>query len=162
MSDPSATQQISTQLHLVVSQTDTGITQIETAAQAISNAYDVLDAVSHGSQDAELLKTAHQFDAARQQINGLLAVFDAARDAVQMYLDALQAGQPAVPVTPAVTATVPAQPRQRSPVQHRDGSYYPVAAGWAVDLLPRRVREGEERERTVGQVMLAGSFAGQM
>lgn len=61
------------------------------------------------------------------------------------------------------SATVPTvQPPQPLPIQHRDGSYYPAAAAWAVDLLPRRVREGEERERTVGQVMLAGTSVGQM
>jgi hypothetical protein len=54
-----------------------------------------------------------------------------------------------VSVTSATVPTV--QPPQPLPIQHRDGSYYPAAAAWAVDLLPRRVREGEERERTVGQ-----------
>ena len=62
-----------------------------------------------------------------------------------------------------VSATVPAvQPPQPLPVLHWDGSYYPAAAAWAVDVLPRRVREGEERERTVGQVLLAGTFVGEM
>jgi Double-stranded DNA deaminase toxin A len=65
-----------------------------------------------------------------------------------------------VSVTSATVPTV--QPPQPLPIQRRDGSYYPAAAAWAVDLLPRRVREGEERERTVGQVMLAGTSVGQM
>lgn len=31
-----------------------------------------------------------------------------------------------------------------------DGSEYPEAAAWAVDLLPRRVRAGEPEEKTIG------------
>lgn len=36
-------------------------------------------------------------------------------------------------------------------VQARDGSYYPLAAAWCVDLLPARVREGQG-DKTVGYV----------
>lgn len=38
----------------------------------------------------------------------------------------------------------------------------PSRSGVGQDVLPRRVREGEERERTLGQVMLAGTSVGQM
>jgi hypothetical protein len=39
-----------------------------------------------------------------------------------------------------------------STVQARDGSHYPAAAEWCVDLLPRRVREREPGEKTCGYV----------
>ena len=162
MSDPLTRQQVADHLRQVLSQTDTGITRVENAAQAIGKAYDVLDAMTQGSCDAELLDAVDQFDAVRRQINDLLPVFGAARDAVQVYLDLLEADQPGMTVTPAAAPTSLARPRQPLSVQHRDGSYYPADAAWAVDLLPRRVREGEEREQTVGQVVLAGTFSGQM
>ena len=37
-------------------------------------------------------------------------------------------------------------------VQAQDGSRYPLAAAWCIDLLPRRVREGEPGEKTYGYV----------
>lgn len=158
MSDPLTRQQVAAQLRQVLSQTDAGIARVENAAQAIGKAYDVLDAMTPGSCDVELLDAVNQFDAVRRQINDLLAVFGAARDAVQVYLDLLEADRPGMPVTPATVPTSLARPRQPLSVQHRDGSYYPANAAWAVDLLPRRVREGEEREQTVGRVVLAGTF----
>lgn len=142
MSDPLPVQQVVAQLRQVLSQTDTGIARVEIAAQAIGKAYDVLDAMTPGSWDAELLDAVNQFDAVRRQINDLLAVLGAARDAVQVYLDLLDVDQPGMRATRPTTPTSLAQPRQPLSVQHRDGSYYPAAAAWAVDLLPRRVRGG--------------------
>jgi SCP1.201-like deaminase len=48
------------------------------------------------------------------------------------------------------TASEPATAR------HRDDSRYPAAAAWAVPDLPRRVREGDPNERTIGRMLVGG------
>jgi hypothetical protein len=70
-------------------------------------------------------------------------------ETAQAIITRLRGGNP-VAHAAAPQSTTPPQPKPDS-VQASDGSRYPVAAAWGVDLLPRRVVRGYN-ERTVGYV----------
>lgn len=46
----------------------------------------------------------------------------------------------------------PAPPKQLPPVTSSDGSQYPAEAAWVADMMPRRVREGQQGGKTYGFV----------
>ncbi|HEX3784001.1 MAG TPA: DddA-like double-stranded DNA deaminase toxin [Pseudonocardiaceae bacterium] len=74
----------------------------------------------------------------------------------QQLHDAAASRRSSAPVAPPPTGPTSAAPTSASApeptVQARDGSRYPAAAEWCVDLLPRRVRERQPGEKTCGYV----------
>ncbi|TDD34650.1 DddA-like double-stranded DNA deaminase toxin [Saccharopolyspora elongata] len=117
------------------------------AGECIDEAGAGLHPLALETNDAELAAVIGALGDAREEIDRAWQICRKVRDACADYLKIIGAAEPSAPATSAGAAGGRARH-----VTAKDGSQCPPEAGAVVDVLPRRVREGEAGEKTVGFV----------
>ncbi|MGW5789130.1 DddA-like double-stranded DNA deaminase toxin [Saccharopolyspora sp. NPDC003752] len=127
----------------------------QVAGECIDEAGTGLHPLALETNDGELAAVIAALGDAREEIDRAWQICRKVRDACAEYLKSIGAAEPSAPATSAGAAGGRARH-----VTAKDGSQYPPEAGAVVDVLPRRVREGKAREKTVGFVdgLVTSSF----
>ncbi|MGP4016851.1 DddA-like double-stranded DNA deaminase toxin [Saccharopolyspora sp. 5N708] len=119
---------------------------LQHAGECVDEAGTVLYPMAQETHDPELAEAITAMGGVREEIDQAWQICRRVREICERYLNAIGAtadagGAPGNPTQPAPRHAIAS-----------DGSHYPQEAAPVIDVLPRRVREKEAAEKTVGYV----------